>query len=310
MADISKSSKWLLTLLVEFAIQACVNCDPGGIRQTVPATLGEPLTLPCTFNCSMGFVRGQWSQEGKNLGCAGCHWTEKPVIKSGDLCTLPLYTEEVTRNDSHHTYTCESIQIDQPRLPRRTEQQVSLKISTSPKATSSPSVSSMALTSSDGAGDDVDDNSSDVFQLVKVLAVVVAFVIMVLLISYLCFLRRKRGCVAGSEKIPAARHDRPGSDKEYASVTFTNTDCQSDHEVPYADIVISVRGVSTPELRGLPGGAQGNLRAKWREDSGPAPLQHAFRSADRLHVQPREVSRKLSSTSEYAVITYSTDVLH
>lgn len=46
---------------------------------------------------------------------------------------------------------------------------------------------------------------------------------------------------------------------------------------------------------------------KWKEDSGPSPLQHPFRSADRLHVQPREVSRKLSSTSEYAVITYSTD---
>lgn len=30
-------------------------------------------------------------------------------------------------------------------------------------------------------------------------------------------------------------------------------DCQSDHEVPYADIVISVRGSSIPELTGLHG---------------------------------------------------------
>lgn len=50
-------------------------------------------------------------------------------------------------------------------------------------------------------------------------------------------------------------------------IAFLSSDCQSDHEVPYADIVISVRGVSTPELRGLAGsgGAQGgghsNLRA-------------------------------------------------
>lgn len=44
---------------------------------------------------------------------------------------------------------------------------------------------------------------------------------------------------------------------------------------------------------------------QWRGDESRSHLQ-ASRSADRLHVpQPREVSRKMSTNSEYAIITYA-----
>lgn len=45
---------------------------------------------------------------------------------------------------------------------------------------------------------------------------------------------------------------------------------------------------------------------RWR-DEARAGLLHA--SADRLHIHSKEVTRKLSTTSEYAVITYSSEAL-
>lgn len=44
---------------------------------------------------------------------------------------------------------------------------------------------------------------------------------------------------------------------------------------------------------------------QWWRDESQGHLQ-ASRSADRLHLpQPREISRKMSTNSEYAVITYA-----
>ncbi|XP_068441600.1 uncharacterized protein [Clinocottus analis] len=81
-------------------------------------------------------------------------------------------------------------------------------------------------------------------------------------------------------------------------------DNESDTEVPYADIMITVRGVSTPELTQVGYLTPGDQKEWWGDESRPH-LQ-ASRSADRLHVpQPREVSRKMSTNSEYAVITYA-----
>ncbi|CAB1347528.1 unnamed protein product [Coregonus sp. 'balchen'] len=77
--------------------------------------------------------------------------------------------------------------------------------------------------------------------------------------------------------------------------------------------MITMRGASTPELTKISYLAPGDHRERWREDAGHGPSTgpearshlQASRSADRLHVQPREVSRKMSTNSEYAVITYS-----
>ncbi|XP_055736964.1 uncharacterized protein LOC129822624 isoform X1 [Salvelinus fontinalis] len=94
---------------------------------------------------------------------------------------------------------------------------------------------------------------------------------------------------------------------ERVALRITPADCQSDHEVPYADIMITMRGASTPELTQIAYLAPGDHRERWREEARPEARSHlqASRSADRLHVQPREVSRKMSTNSEYAVITYS-----
>lgn len=310
MAVGSDSLKWLLSLMFGCAIQACVRCEADAEWELVPVALGEPHTLLCAYNCSEGFMRGTWRSRGEDLGCSSCHWTQLAFNKTGDLCILPLHTKQVMQNDTQLNYTCVSCQTDQPGVPCHTARQLQLKISTSLTATPPPPGTTRVHMPNDDAPGDGTNTASGALGLVKVLAAVAVATVLVLL-SYLGLLGCRRRCAAGSEKTPAVRHDRSGMDKDYACVTFTSTDCQSDHEVAYADIMISVRGVSTPELRGLVGsmGAQGgchdNLRAKWKEDS--SPLQHAFRSADRLHVQPREVSRKLSSTSEYAVITYSTD---
>ncbi|AWO99019.1 Hypothetical protein SMAX5B_013471 [Scophthalmus maximus] len=68
--------------------------------------------------------------------------------------------------------------------------------------------------------------------------------------------------------------------------------------------MITVRGVSTPELTQVGYLTPGDQKEWWGDDSR-SQLQ-ASRSADRLHVMlPREVSRKMSTNSEYAVITYA-----
>ncbi|XP_016149429.1 uncharacterized protein [Sinocyclocheilus grahami] len=101
--------------------------------------------------------------------------------------------------------------------------------------------------------------------------------------------------------------DHPGLPRKMELlVTLQVHDSQSDHEVPYADIVISVRGSSNPDLSGTFNQTSKNQRPRWR-DEARAGLLHA--SADRLHIHSKEVTRKLSTTSEYAVITYSCEAL-
>ncbi|KAM9359001.1 uncharacterized protein ABDE67_002145 [Symphorus nematophorus] len=91
---------------------------------------------------------------------------------------------------------------------------------------------------------------------------------------------------------------------ERVTLRIPTPDHESDTEVPYADIMITVRGISTPELTQVGYLTPGDHKEWW----GDEPRSHllACRSADRLHVpQPREVSRKMSTNSEYAVITYA-----
>ncbi|TMS07006.1 hypothetical protein E3U43_011099 [Larimichthys crocea] len=91
---------------------------------------------------------------------------------------------------------------------------------------------------------------------------------------------------------------------ERVTLRIPTPDNESDTEVPYADIMITVRGVSTPELTQVCYLTPGDQKERWGDESR-SHLQ-ASRSADRLHVlQAREVSRKMSTNSEYAVITYA-----
>ncbi|KAG9348560.1 hypothetical protein JZ751_002296 [Albula glossodonta] len=97
---------------------------------------------------------------------------------------------------------------------------------------------------------------------------------------------------------------------EQVAVTFTPADCQSDHEVPYADILISVRGSSTPELTHIPHPTPREYRQqRWKDEGGPGALLQVSRSADRLHIHQMDVARKLSTSSEYAVIQYHSEPL-
>ncbi|XP_064158750.1 sialic acid-binding Ig-like lectin 8 isoform X1 [Anguilla rostrata] len=96
---------------------------------------------------------------------------------------------------------------------------------------------------------------------------------------------------------------------EPVAVTFTPADSQSDHEVPYADIMISVRGASTPELTHIPDPTPREHRQRWKEEWGSSGLLQVSHSADRLHVHQRDVARKLSTSSEYAVIQYRSEPL-
>ncbi|XP_001344672.4 uncharacterized protein [Danio rerio] len=117
---------------------------------------------------------------------------------------------------------------------------------------------------------------------------------------YLCY---RRGCkITDSSNIA---HERVPS-RSGVVIRPIAQDSQSDHEVPYADIVISVRGSSNPDVSDTFSQTSKNQRPRWRDEAQAGLL---YASADRLHIHPKEVTRKLSTTSEYAVITYSCEAL-
>ncbi|XP_066518515.1 uncharacterized protein [Hoplias malabaricus] len=155
----------------------------------------------------------------------------------------------------------------------------------------------------------IEINKNEEFVWIKALAAI-ALSAVVLLILLLIYLYYKRTCiVADSDDLSEAIYENTRPKSEAIVVKPIVQDCQSDHEVPYADIMISVRGSSIPELTGIHSQAPRDHRPRWREEAAGGSRLHACRSADRLHVHPREVSRKLSTTSEYAIITYSTEGL-
>ncbi|XP_067307867.1 uncharacterized protein [Pseudorasbora parva] len=149
---------------------------------------------------------------------------------------------------------------------------------------------------------DIEVNTIDGFTWAKVFAAfaVSAVVVLTAHLVYLCY---RRGCkIMDSTNIV---HERVPSRNAVVMRPIAQ-DSQSDHEVPYADIVISVRGSSNPDLSDTFNQTSKNQRPRWR-DEARAGLLHA--SADRLHIHSKEVTRKLSTTSEYAVITYSCEAL-
>ncbi|XP_033488208.1 uncharacterized protein LOC117260332 isoform X2 [Epinephelus lanceolatus] len=269
--------------------------------------LGDSLTLNCTYNCSVGFVRGCWSKASDNSGCHG-------TLSKSNFCTVSLHLSNVSTEDLKKNYTCYTQDTDDPHVPQKTELVVLLQLQA---LTSAPNWTVTPKTGTKNASLPVKPNdSSGEFTGIKVLATVTVAVAMVLaaLAVYLCLNRNRlswndKGVpVVSRSGSPLSPHavllPVKGSvtQSERVTLRIPTPDNESDTEVPYADIMITVRGVSTPELTQVGYLTPGDQNEWWGDDSR-SHLQ-ASRSADRLHV-PQQVSRKMSTNSEYAVITYA-----
>ncbi|KAK2847205.1 hypothetical protein Q5P01_010204 [Channa striata] len=274
----------------------------------VTVGLGDPLTLNCTYNCSTGFVRGCWRKD--KPGCLGKN-------SQNSFCTVSLHLQNVTAEDLNTTYTCYTEDKADPQLLQKTERIVKLHLKAQ---TGAPNwtVTPVTKTTNASLPDKPNDLSGGEFTGIKVLAAVTVAVATVLaaFAAYLCLNRNRQSCNgkgesesrSGSSLTPhAVRSPAQGSlstHSERVTLRIPIAENESDTEVPYADIMITVRGVSTPELTQVGYLTPGDKK-EWWGDEQRSHLQ-ASRSADRLHVPlPREVSRKMSTNSEYAVITYA-----
>ncbi|XP_041090949.1 uncharacterized protein LOC121304053 isoform X2 [Polyodon spathula] len=151
------------------------------------------------------------------------------------------------------------------------------------------------------------------FHLVKLLATMTVTLVVVLAALAIYLYITSKGKWKGQPSLAVSlspEPDEPVEEKskesaEYAviwrgsSVSQEAADSLSIPEVPYADILISGRGCSTPEQRRVPESLCSDDTQDWtNEELGPAH-PHS------LHVSQLEVTRKLSTSSEYAVINYS-----
>ncbi|XP_070685964.1 uncharacterized protein [Pempheris klunzingeri] len=287
----------LLFFWVSQDFVSCVNMKIPTDFLTV--ALGDSLTLNCTFNCSTGFVRGCWSKASDHSGCHG-------TFSKGSFCTISLHLSNVSTEDLKKTYTCYTQNVDDTQLPQKTERTVLLQLqaqASHPNWTVTPNTE----TKNESLPDKPKDSSGGEFDGIKVLASVTVAVAMVLaaLAIYLCLNRSRQSWNCKGELVVSRSGSPPlSTQSERVTLRIPTPDNESDTEVPYADIMITVRGVSTPELTQVGYLAPGDQK-EWWGDETRFHLQ-ASRSADRLHVpQPREVSRKMSTNSEYAVITYA-----
>ncbi|XP_058490516.1 uncharacterized protein LOC131462949 isoform X2 [Solea solea] len=299
-------------LLLLCLTQDLVSCSDIKMRtELLTATLGDSLTLNCTYNCSTGFVRGCWSTTPDNSGCHG-------TFSKSSVCTVSLHLSNVSTEDLQKSYTCYTENTEDPHFTQITQRVVSLQLEVHisfPRWTLTPQTETKNAT----LPAKPKDLSGETFTGMKVLATVTVAVALLLaaLAAYLCLNRNKqsrhsKGELAVSRSgstlpSPASLSLMMGSasaPSERVALRIPTPDNGSDTEVPYADIMITVRGVSTPELTQIGYLAPGDQKEWW----GDEPRSHlqASRSADRLHVLlPREVSRKMSTNSEYAVITYA-----
>ncbi|KAK5929337.1 hypothetical protein CgunFtcFv8_010575 [Champsocephalus gunnari] len=307
----------LLIFLVTQDFTSCINLT--SILEYVDVALGDPLTLNCTYNCSIGFVRGCWSKANKSksgafVDCLG-------NSSKSSLCTTSLHLTILSTKDHNKKYICYTQHADDPQVPQNIAGIVVLQIKAK---TSVQNGIVTPKTATRNASNPAEQNDSSggllgEFAGIKVLAIVTVAVATVLaaLAIFLC-LNRNRQCwtdkgepVGSRSGSPLPLHAVPSPVKgtvstksERVTLRIPTPDNESDTEVPYADITIAVRGVSTPELTQVGYLTPGDQQEWW----GDEPRSHlqASRSADRLHVpQPREVSRKMSTNSEYAVITYA-----
>ncbi|CAJ1065493.1 uncharacterized protein LOC117942071 [Xyrichtys novacula] len=294
------------TLLFFWTTQDFVTCV--GTEMPVDflsVGLGESITLNCTYDCSSGFVRGCWS---KSSDISGCHWTLTQ-------CSVSLHLSNVSTEDLKTNYTCYTMATDDTRLLHKTQRIVVLQLQDQSMV---PSWTTTQRTETKIASKPNNANGGE-FTGTKVLATVTVTVAMVLaaLAAYLCLTRSRQswnckeepfGSRSGSPLPPEAAHPTmkgpQSAQSERVTLRIPTPDNEEDTEVPYADIMITVRGVSTPELTQVGYQNHDGQKEWWGEE--PRSHLQASRSADRLNIpQPREISRKMSTNSEYAVITYA-----
>ncbi|XP_040902798.1 uncharacterized protein LOC121187565 isoform X2 [Toxotes jaculatrix] len=282
---------------------SCVNMKIPTDFLTV--VLGDSLTLNCTYNCSTGFVRGCW-KKAFDSGCLG-------ILSKSSFCTRSLRLSNVSTEDLER-YTCYTENTEDPQFRQKIQRIVLLQLEAQTRAPNW-TVTPKTETKNASLPAKPKDSSGGEFTGIKVLAAVTVAVAMVLavLAAYLCLNRSRqswngepvvsRSC-STSHAVFSPVKGSLSAQSERVTLRIPTSDHESDTEVPYADIMITVRGVSTPELTQV-GYLTAGDQKEWLRDESRSHLQ-ASRSADRLHVPlPREVSRKMSTNSEYAVITYA-----
>ncbi|XP_039620123.1 uncharacterized protein LOC120535957 [Polypterus senegalus] len=156
----------------------------------------------------------------------------------------------------------------------------------------------------------------------KLLTVVIVVITLILILLAIFFYVINNWKQTGEPHPARSSSSAPVSQKEESStesaqyeVIYGNdltskaadADVPNDYEIPYADIVISARDSGMLEDRRLP---EFVVCAYAVQDEGTDVLNSAYQFADkdtkdRLQVGPLEVTRKLSTGSEYAVINYS-----
>ncbi|XP_058865935.1 uncharacterized protein LOC117397227 [Acipenser ruthenus] len=157
------------------------------------------------------------------------------------------------------------------------------------------------------------------FHLVKLLATMTVTLVVVLaalaIYFYITSKRKWKGhpslAVSLSPEPDESIEEKSKESAEYAaiwrgsSVSQEAADCLSIQEVPYADILISGRGCSTPEQRRIPEILCSDDTQDWTNEELDPAHPHSLQDNTGLHVSQLEVTRKLSTSSEYAVINYS-----
>ncbi|XP_050921461.1 uncharacterized protein LOC108886398 isoform X1 [Lates calcarifer] len=235
----------LLFFWVTADFVSCVNIEIPTDFLTV--ALGDSLTLNCTYNCSTGFVRGCWRKAPDNSGCHG-------IPSTNIFCTISLHLSNVSTEDLKKSYICLTEDTEDPLLPQKTERIVSLQLDAQ---TNAPNWTVTATTETKNASlpaKPTDSNGGE-FTGIKVLAAVTVAVAMVLaaLAAYLCLNRSRQNwngkgepvLSRSSSPLPSHRVLLPvkgslSTQSERVTLRIPTPDNESDTEVPYADIMITV----------------------------------------------------------------------
>lgn len=287
-----------------------MSCENTNLTDTYLVKLGDTVTLNCTYNCSNGFVRGCW-KAGNSSDCM------PKTLHREQSCTVSYYLQNVSSQDLKYYY-CKTEVMDDTKLQQKTERVVLLKLKDETccgrQAVTYKTTTTNLFLSAGSEDPSAGDRDND---RIKILAAVILPVALVLaaLAVYLCFIQRRQHCnehppdnmlsaQQRASKIIPQNKGPNSTPSERVILRIPTPENESDPEVPYADIVINIRGASTPDLSQ----ALYLNSADHSEWWGGNPRSHlqAARSADMLHVPHlREVSRKMSTNSEYAVITYA-----
>lgn len=303
----------LLLFLSVCVHQDFVKCEKHKLMDVVLVELGDSLILNCTYNCSSGFVHGYWLKEDKES-------VPENRENNQEMCTVFLQLQNVSRKDLKK-YHCYSEIHDSNPIVKKTELVVQLQLRDPLCCKSHTSTRTIETTNLSLPAEPKDTTGkpgmNDGMKVLAAVTITVALVLAALAV-YLCLTRSRQGCngkdqqppvnmpkssKASGKTVPLSKGPTP-KQSERVTLRLPTPETEGDPEVPYADIVISVRGASTPDLSQALYLNSADRNEWWT--AKPGPHLQAARSADMLHVpHPREVSRKMSTNSEYAVIMYA-----